>query len=210
MSSAGYWKRRGLVLVVSAPSGAGKRTILSHVQRRDPKLVYAVSATTRPPRKDEVDGLDYHFLEEEIFLAQRDAGAFAEWAEVHGNYYGTPLADLKRLIATGKDVLVEVDVQGMRQLRGASLDIVSVFIMPPSLEELEARLKRRGENTPADQAVRLQNAREELAARFEYDYIVVNRVLEDAVGDIEAIVRAERCRANRINKDLETDENVIS
>jgi len=172
--------------------------------------VYTVSVTTRPPRKDEVDGLDYHFLDEEIFHAQRKAGAFAEWAEVHGNYYATPRADLKRLIATGKDVLVEVDVQGMRQLRDAALDMVSVFVVPPSYKALESRLDTRDANTPEDRAVRLQNAREELAARFEYDYLVVNQVLEDAVADFEAIVRAERCRSSRMNKELETDEDLIS
>jgi guanylate kinase len=187
----------GIVFVVSAPSGAGKRTILERVIPADPRLGYSVSATSRPPRPGEVDGRDYHFLTREEFERRREAGEFVEWAEVHGNLYGTLRSELERLTASGRDVVLEVDVQGMRNLLESGLDPVTIFVVPPSLEELETRLRGRGSEKPEDVALRLRNAREEMAARHSFDYIVVNDDLERAVADLQAIVRAERCRSCR-------------
>ncbi|HIJ64868.1 MAG TPA: guanylate kinase [Candidatus Hydrogenedentes bacterium] len=183
------------LFVVSAPSGAGKRTILDTVFERDDGLAYAVSATTRPPRTGEVDGQNYFFLSEEAFRCRVKAGDFLEWAAVHGNLYGTLREELSKRLASGKDVVLELDVQGMRSVKAAWPDTVSVFVMAPSFEELERRLERRGANDPADTAVRLANARTEMDVRHEFDYIIVNDDLAEAVSDMEAIVRAARCRA---------------
>ena len=144
-----------------------------------------------------MDGRDYVFLDAATFRARIDAGDFVEWAEVHGNLYGTLKSQLNRGLAESGDVLLEVDVQGMRSLRASGNDrIVTIFVMPPSLEVLEARLRGRGANDDEDMALRLANAREEMAARFEFDYNIVNDDLDDAVADFEAIVRAQRCRAD--------------
>jgi guanylate kinase len=186
-----------LLFVVSAPSGTGKRSVLARAQEQGLGLQYVVSATTRARRPDEVDGRDYIFIDRAAFQRRVEAGDFVEWAEVHGNWYGTLKEQLNRCLATGGDVLLELDVQGARHLRNTpGANIVAVFVMPPSLETLKARLRGRGTNEAGDMAVRLENAREEMAARFEYDYIIVNDVLEDAVADFEAIVRAQRRRSD--------------
>jgi guanylate kinase len=188
---------RGILFVVSAPSGAGKHTILERVLRDDPQLEFAVSATSRTPRPGEVEGKDYYFLTREEFQRRVAAGEFVEWAEVHGNLYGKLREEIERRIRTGKDVILEVDVQGMRNLKASGLAPVTMFVVPPSLDVLEGRLRGRGTEKPEDLALRLRNAREEMAARHSFDYIVVNDDLDRAVADIEAIVRAERCRAHR-------------
>jgi guanylate kinase len=164
---------------------------------RNPDLVQGLTATTRAPRTGEVHGKDYWFLEREEFQRRVSSSEFAEWAEVHGQLYGTPRAELARLQATGKDALLQVDVQGMRNLKKAGLKIVFVFIMPPSIEELERRLRKRSMNQSEDMALRLRNARTEMEARHEYEYIVVNDNLDEAVADMESIIRAERLRAER-------------
>ncbi len=189
--------RRGSLFVVSAPSGAGKRTVLEKVLGADPMLEYSVSATTRKPRPGEVEGKDYYFLSEDEFDRRVKNGAFAEWAEVHGNKYGTLLHDLEQRIASGKDVVLEVDVQGMRNLAHSGLDLVTIFIMPPSLEVLERRLRGRGTDAADDVAVRLRNAAEEMNARHAFDYIVINENVDEAVRDVEAIIRAQRCRSHK-------------
>ncbi len=193
---------QGNVFVVSAPSGAGKRTVLERVLARDPRLEYSVSATSRRPRPGEVDGRDYYFLTPEEFRRRRDAGAFVEWAEVHGNLYGTLREEIERKRASGRDLILEVDVQGMRQLRDSGLDVTTIFIVPPSLEVLEERLRGRGTEAPEELALRLRNAREEMAARHSFDYIVINDSLDQAVADFEAIVRASRLRADRQPREL--------
>lgn len=189
--------KRGSVFVVSAPSGAGKRTVLDRVFDCDSDIQYSISATTRAPRGDEVHGRDYYFLDRNDFCRRIEGGEFVEWAEVHGNLYGTLRHELVRRIATGQDVILELDVQGMRNLKAAMPEIVSVFIMPPSLESLEERMRARGANTEEDMALRMRNARAEIAACSAFDYIVVNEELASAVADVLAIIRAERCRTSR-------------
>jgi len=185
---------RNAVFVVSAPSGAGKHTVLQRVLSVDPNVVYSISATTRPPRAAEQNGRDYYFIDESTFLRRRGAGEFAEWAQVHGCLYGTLHGELERRISSGKDVILQIDVQGMRNLKKLRPDTVAVFIMPPSLEVLEQRLRSRGTNDDRDVALRLENARTEIAAANEFDYVIVNDKLDDAVADMQAIIRAERCR----------------
>jgi len=188
-------EKRGTLFVVSAPSGGGKRTVLSGAMDMVDRLNVAVSATTRPPRAGEKEGEDYYFLDRSTFEWRIKAGDFVEWAEVHGNLYGTLKEELDRRCDAGSDVILELDVQGMRSVRKTvDGECVTVFIMPPSMEELESRLRKRGANDAADMALRLTNARAELDARFEYDYLVVNDKLEEAVADFVGIVRAERCR----------------
>ena len=199
----------GLVVVIAAPSGAGKLTLLNKVRENLPSLVSTVSATTRPPRPGEEDGRDYWFLAREDFERRLDADEFVEWAEVHGNLYGTLKSEVARLRKTGSDVVLELDVQGHRSIRSLFDDVVSVFLMPPSLEELERRLRTRGANDDDDLALRLRNASDEMAARFEFDYIVVNDDLARAADDMCAILRAERLRAFRqAGKEQTTKETV--
>lgn len=188
---------RGTLFVVSAPSGGGKRAVLGPVFACDPLLEFSVSATTRAPREGEVEGRDYYFLSRKEFLRRVEAGGFVEWAEVHGNLYGTLREDLERRTESGKDVVLEIDVQGMRNIQKSGLEAVTVFIMPPSLRVLEKRLRRRGTESPEALALRLGNAREELAARHDFDYIVINDRLSKAVADMKAIIRAQRCRAEK-------------
>jgi len=188
---------QGILFVVCGPSGAGKGSVSAPVMEQDGNLRYSVSATTRPPREGEVDGEDYYFLSRDTFDSRIEKGEFAEWAEVHGNLYGTLRDEIDRLVNSGKDVMLEVDVQGMRSLKQVFEQTVTIFIMPPSLEALEQRIRARGANTPEDIAVRLRNARQEMEARFEFDYIVVNDILDNAVVDFWSIIRAERCRAAR-------------
>ena len=185
-------RANGKVIVVSAPSGAGKGTILRRVIEEDDCLTTTVSATTRRPRPAEQDGLNYHFISAQDFDAKIAAGEFLEWAQVHGNRYGTLLADIEARLATGRDVALELDVQGMRSVKASWPEAVSVFIMPPSMEELERRIRQRGAISEAELAMRLRNAQDEIAARAEYDYIVYNNDLETAVRDFRAILRGLR------------------
>jgi len=189
--------RECFAIVIAAPSGAGKRTVLDRVRALDAGLAWAVSATTRPPRPGETEGKDYYFLSRAAFEEGIAAGHFVEWAEVHGNLYGTLKSEIERCRETGKDTLLELDVQGMRHLRRMGYDVVGVFIMPPSMEELERRLRGRGTDSEEVIAVRLANARAEMAARGEFDYVVVNDVVDRAAEDVAAILRAERLRARR-------------
>ncbi len=190
--------KQGVLLVISAPSGAGKLTLLNKVRESQAgSFVTTVSATTRAPRTGEVDGQDYYFLTREVFEVKRTADEFVEWAEVHGNLYGTLFSELDRCLATGKDVILELDVQGMESLKEIRHDVVTVFLMPPSLEVLETRLRNRGTDEDDVIALRLKNAGDEMAQRHGFDYIVVNDKIDQAASDLEAIIRAERCRAFR-------------
>ncbi len=190
--------KQGVLLVISAPSGAGKLTLLNKVRESQAgSFVTTVSATTRAPRTGEVDGQDYYFLTREDFEAKRTADEFVEWAEVHGNLYGTLFSELDRCLATGKDVILELDVQGMESLKEIRHEVVTVFLMPPSLEVLEERLRKRGTDEDDVIALRLKNAGDEMAQRHGFDYIVVNDKIDQAASDLDAIIRAERCRAFR-------------
>jgi guanylate kinase len=164
--------------------------------QEDPHLEYAVSATTRPPRTGEVNGKDYYFLDRAEFLRRVEAGEFAEWAQVHDHLYGTLRAELGRRLASGRDVALDIDVQGMRNFKRLPYRMVTVFVMPPSIEVLEERLRARRTDREEDIALRLRNAREEMDARHAFDYIIVNDAVDDAVADMKAILRAQRCRAS--------------
>ena len=187
-------EKSGRIFVVSAPSGAGKHTILKRTLRNDPNLTYSISATTRKPRAGEQDGREYYFLERPMFEQRVAKGEFAEWAEVHGNLYGTLRSELDRIISSGNDALMELDVQGMRNVKGLGIDAVTVFIMAPSLEELEQRLRARGTDNEEVIALRLKNAITEIAARREYDHVIVNVDIRDAVAALEEIIKAARER----------------
>jgi guanylate kinase len=187
-------RRTGQLFVISAPSGVGKTTLIRSLLLELPDLKFSVSSTTRPPRHGEVDGKDYHFLTREVFLAGIGAGCFLEWAQVHGEHYGTDGQELNKWLMAGSDVLLDIDVQGARQVRCVYPSSQNIFVLPPSLTVLEQRLQLRGTEPPEKIAARLTAARRELQEAPWYDFIVVNDVLEQAVADLIAIVRALRCR----------------
>ena len=191
-------KRRGTLVVVSAPSGAGKTTLCHEVRSLVPGLYYSVSYTTREPRPGEKNGTDFFFVTEGVFTAMRDRDEFAEWAQVHGHLYGTPAKALESALARGLDVLLDIDTHGARQLRQRYPEAVSVFIMAPSMAELEARLRERNSDSPGDIARRLSRARDEIAAWRQYDYLIINRDVKDAVDQLATLIQAERCRTSRL------------
>ena len=187
-------------VILSAPSGGGKTTIAKRLLERRSDLGYSVSCTTRPPREGEVDGRDYRFLKLEEFQASRDAGKFAEWAEVHGQYYGTLRSEVERVLASGRHVLMDIDVQGARQFHAAFPDTVLIFVLPPSGEVLKARLAGRKSESRERLLVRLRNARAELGEVGRYHYVVVNDDLERAVDQCGSIIDAEGLRHDRVHE----------
>ena len=191
-------RRRGRVFVVSSPSGGGKTTIVERVLRRHPELIRSVSVTTRPQRPGERRGRDYHFVSTAAFGRLRRSGQLVEWARVHGAYYGTPARPLRDALARGRRVIMNIDVQGARQIRRAlRKDAVLIFLMPPSMEQLRQRLMRRRTDSPSAIRRRLAAARRELACAAWYDFRVVNDQLEQAVSDVSAIVTSHgRQRVN--------------
>ena len=184
----------GTLFIVTAPSGAGKTTLVRSLLERDPRVQLSISYTTRAPRPGEQDGREYHFVDSQTFRTLRDRGEFLEWAEVHGNYYATSKVWLKEQIAAGRDTLLEIDWQGAQQVRKAFPDAVGVFILPPSVEELERRL--RGRNTDSEDVIqrRVLGARGEMRHVGEFDYVIINNELQVAVDDLVAVVRAARLR----------------
>ncbi|AXK83926.1 guanylate kinase [Pseudolabrys taiwanensis] len=188
------------MLVLSSPSGAGKttltRNLLEQENKDDPgKLELSVSATTRPKRQSEIEGVHYHFLDKGQFERMRDRDELLEWAEVHGNYYGTPRDPVEKALSEGRDVLFDIDWQGTRQLLDKMRDdVVTVFVLPPSAQELKSRLVRRAEDSDAVIAKRLKNAAEEFLHWNEYDYILVNRDLNKSFARLRAILTAERLK----------------
>lgn len=189
--------RKGNVFVITAPSGAGKTTLVRALLAFDRETELSVSYTTRAPRAGEVDGKDYHFVSREAFTAMLDRGDFLEHAEVYGNYYGTSKVWIERELARGMDIVLEIDVQGAEQIRKLIPDVISVFILPPSAAALEERLHARG--LDEDEAIRrrLRAACSEMARVDEFDYIVINDKLDQSVADITALVRAARLRHER-------------
>jgi len=192
--------RRGIMLVLSSPSGAGKTTLSRNLLEQenidDPgKLELSVSATTRPRRASEIEGVHYHFLSRRQFEAMRERGELLEWAEVHGNFYGTPRDPVEKALAQGRDVLFDIDWQGTRQLLDKMRDdVVTVFVLPPTAAELKSRLVRRAEDSDGVIAERLRNAAEEFLHWNEYDYILVNRDLDKSFARLRAILTAERLK----------------
>lgn len=190
--------RRGLMLVISSPSGAGKSTIARTLLAQDSQIGLSVSVTTRPRRASEVDGIHYHFISIREFERLRDSDALLEWAEVHGNFYGTPREPVEAAMAEGRDMLFDIDWQGALQLQEKmSADVVSIFVLPPTMTELQSRLHRRAEDSEDVIARRLANSRAEIAHWREYDYVIVNDDLETAFDAVQSIVRAERLRRDR-------------
>ena len=194
--------RRGTLFVVSAPSGAGKTTLCREVRVRVGELAYSVSYTTRAPRPGEVAGTDFHFVSEDRFRELRDHGEFAEWAQVHGNYYATSAAAIDAALSKGRDVLLDIDAQGAAQLRSRYPEAVLIFIVAPSMADLEQRLRERRSDAEREIQRRLQRAREEISLWKQYDYLIVNRDVKDAVDQLDAIILAERCRTTRLTLTL--------
>jgi guanylate kinase len=195
---------RGSIFVISAPSGAGKSTLVKRLMAATPGLSFSVSYTTREPRAGEKHGRDYFFVSPRIFKGMVRRDEFVEWADVHGHYYGTAHQQLQAAQDAGRDILLDIDVQGHKQVRQRLPEAVSVFILPPSFEELSRRLRNRRSNSPQDIERRLQTAREEITHWSEYEYLVVNDHLRDATRALRAIVQAARFRrpsqAGRVEK----------
>jgi guanylate kinase len=191
-------QRRGLLIVLSSPSGAGKSTIARMLLESDKDVTMSVSATTRPKRPGEVDDLDYHFVDDAGFDAMIDDGDFVEWAPVFGYRYGTPKAPVKDALRDGRDILFDIDWQGTQQLEAAmGEDLVSIFILPPSMDELEHRLRSRGTDSDEVIADRMSRAASEISHWPEYEYVLVNRDMDQCVAQVRAIVVAERLKRTR-------------
>jgi guanylate kinase len=190
--------RRGLMLVLSSPSGAGKTTLSRLLLRSDRNVELSISVTTRPKRRGEVDGRDYHFIDRVRFDGMARRGELLEWAEVFGHRYGTPRMPVTRALQAGRDVLFDIDWQGTQQLREkARTDLVSVFILPPTAKELERRLKRRAQDSKAVIGSRMAKASDEMSHWPEYDYVVVNREKRKAFAELRGILAAERLKRER-------------
>ena len=190
--------RRGLLLVMSSPSGAGKTTLSRRLLAADSNIAMSVSVTTRAPRPGEVDGKDYHFITQEDFARLRDRGELLEYAEVFGNFYGTPKRPVMEALQAGRDVLFDIDWQGTQQLGAAmGADLVRIFILPPSADELHERLIGRAQDSASTVAKRMAKAADEISHWPEYDYVIVNDNIDTANAEIEAILRAERLRRHR-------------
>lgn len=193
--------RRGVMLVLASPSGAGKSSITRTLFGQDPNIGLSVSVTTRARRTDEVEGKHYYFVDVPTFERMRDDGELLEWARVHDNYYGTPRARVEEQLAAGKDILFDIDFQGTLQLyEKCRDDMVTVFILPPSIKELRARLERRAQDSKGTIEKRLKNARLEMAHFGEYDYVIVNEDLEDSTQKVRTILAAARLRRDRLSQ----------
>jgi guanylate kinase len=190
--------RRGLMLVLSSPSGAGKTTLSRLLLESDPAIDLSISVTTRPPRPGEVDGRDYHFIDRTQFDAMVEHDELLEWAQVFGNRYGTPRIPVAKALSSGRDVMFDIDWQGTQQLREKGrADLVSVFVLPPSIPDLEQRLKSRAQDNPEVIRSRMAKASDEMSHWAEYDYVVINREIADAFEDVRAILGAERLKRER-------------
>ena len=184
----------GNLFVVAAPSGAGKSSLVKSLLELDSHLVVSISHTTRKPRGQEQDGREYHFIDEQTFRRMVDAGEFFEWAEVHGNLYGTSKAGVETMVASGQDVVLEIDWQGALQIKQLFPNAVLIFILPPTFEELAQRLKRRGEDGAKVIAQRLANARHEVAQARHFDFVIINALFEIAVFDLKTVVHSQRLK----------------
>lgn len=205
-STADALPRRGLMLILSSPSGAGKTTLTRMLlQTKTLDLTLSISVTTRPRRSSEVDGIHYSFITKKLFDAMRDSGDLLEWAEVHGNFYGTPREPVEQVLARGRDVLFDIDYQGTQQVKAkASDDVVTIFILPPSMQELKARLERRAEDSRETIDKRLANAKNEITRWELYDYVLINDDLQKTFDELLAILRAERDKVARRKEGVST------
>jgi guanylate kinase len=193
-------KRLGIIFILSAPSGAGKTTLYNGLRKIYPEIELSVSCTTRGRRPGEVHGRDYRFLSDSQFATLRRRGGFSEWAQVHDCFYGTPKRPLERCVRAGRDILLDIDVQGARQIKKSCPQAVSIFLLPPSLRELKRRLAARGTDGQEIIRRRLANAQGEIGEIIHYDYYVVNREVKEAVRSLSAIVEAERARISRVSE----------
>lgn len=201
---------RGLLIVVSGPSGAGKGTICKALLEKHDDLFISVSATTRQPRVGEIDGINYHFITKEDFLTRVEQNDFLEYAEVYGNYYGTPRSKVEEMLESGKNVILEIDIQGALKVKENFKEGVFIFILPPSMEELKQRIIKRGSETPESLMRRFKSAYQEINYISKYNYAVVNDVVDVAVSKIEGIITAEKCRVDRIKDTiLDSKEGLI-
>jgi guanylate kinase len=190
--------RRGLMLVLSSPSGAGKTTLSREVLEQDPRIELSVSVTTRKQRPGEIDGRHYHFIDRARFDAMVAAGELLEWAEVFGNCYGTPREPVDTALAAGRDVMFDVDWQGTQQLREkAPTDLVSIFVLPPSIPELQRRLHSRAQDSDDVIGARMAKAADEMSHWSEYDYVIINRDFDHALSEVRSILAAERLKRER-------------
>ena len=191
-------KKRGLIVVISAPSGVGKTTLLKRFLQVSPSFTPSVSFTTRHPRKNEIEGVDYYFVSLGEFQKMREEGKFVEWAEVHGQLYGTSINFLNEVIKTEKDVILEVDVKGGTEIRKKYPQAVLIFLLPPSWQELQRRLSGRATEETKKIRDRMQQAKKEIKYISFYDYVIMNDNINRALGDLLAIIKAERCQVNKI------------
>ncbi|HEY3346893.1 MAG TPA: guanylate kinase [Nitrospirota bacterium] len=194
-----HYKKEGMLYIVSAPSGAGKTTLCKELAGVMPALSHSISHTTRKPRPGEAEGEHYYFVSEDEFMSIAGARGFVEWANVHGNYYGTSKKELERLFGLGRDVILDIDTQGARQIRQSGIPGVFIFILPPSMQELERRLRGRDSDDEAEIARRLKRAVDEIKSFEEYDYIVVNENLKTALDTLMSVLVAERNRIANID-----------
>jgi len=190
-------KKEGLIIVISAPSGAGKTTLCKRLLQSLPFLTYSVSFTTRQPRKNEIEGIDYYFVSTEEFKKMIERKKFVEWTEVHREFYGTSSTFLNKITEGGKDAILEVDVEGGINIKKHYPQATLIFILPPSWEELEKRLKTRGTETDEKIRKRMERAKKEVEYAGYYDYLVINDNINNTLQDLLAIIRAERCRTTR-------------
>ena len=202
---------RGVLIVISGPSGAGKGTICKALLEKNNNIYISVSATTRAPRAGEIEGINYYFLTKEDFEEKVKEDGFLEYANVHGNFYGTPKVNVEKMLDEGKDVILEIDIQGALQVKENFKEGVFIFILPPSMEELKQRIIKRGSETEESLMTRFKNAYKEINYVSKYNYAVVNDKLEVAVSKVEAIIAAEKCRVDRIKENtiLDSKEGLI-
>ncbi len=201
--------QEGLPIIISAPSGAGKTTLCQALKKRLPDLNFSVSYTTRPPRKNERNGVDYHFISKEKFLEMTDRNEFLEWAQIHDNYYGTARKNIENTLQKRKDLVLELDVQGVESLRALKYQGVFIFILPPSMEELEKRLAGRGTESDNQVKQRLEVGKKEIAKSHLYDYAVTNVNVDESVDTILTIIRAEKNRMSRYQPDCPEIRKII-
>lgn len=202
---------RGVLIVISGPSGAGKGTICKALLERHDNIYISVSATTRSPRKGEIEGVNYYFLTKDAFEEKVKENGFLEYANVHGNCYGTPKVNVEKMLDEGKDVILEIDIQGALQVKENFKEGVFIFILPPSMEELKHRIIKRGSETEESLMTRFKNAYKEINYVSKYNYAVVNDTLDIAVSKVESIIAAEKCRVDRIKENtiLDSKEGLI-